>query len=101
MQVNHGATEMGQGVHTNLAMIAARELGIGPEPVDRLIGPDEHLLCRVRRLLRVREHPPAQRVNVGVSRPDQLVQRTWFTALACLDERRVDVHPRTTTSRPH
>jgi xanthine dehydrogenase molybdopterin binding subunit len=28
VQVNHGATEMGQGVHTNIAMIAARELGI-------------------------------------------------------------------------
>jgi xanthine dehydrogenase molybdopterin binding subunit/xanthine dehydrogenase small subunit len=28
VQVNHGATEMGQGVHTNIAMIAAKELGI-------------------------------------------------------------------------
>jgi xanthine dehydrogenase molybdopterin binding subunit/xanthine dehydrogenase small subunit len=27
VQVNHGAAEMGQGVHTNIAMIAARELG--------------------------------------------------------------------------
>ncbi len=28
VQVNHGGTEMGQGVHTNIAMIAARELGL-------------------------------------------------------------------------
>jgi xanthine dehydrogenase molybdopterin-binding subunit B len=28
VQVNHGATEMGQGVHTNIAMITAKELGI-------------------------------------------------------------------------
>jgi xanthine dehydrogenase molybdopterin binding subunit/xanthine dehydrogenase small subunit len=28
IQVNHGATEMGQGVHTNIAMVAAQELGI-------------------------------------------------------------------------
>jgi xanthine dehydrogenase molybdopterin binding subunit/xanthine dehydrogenase small subunit len=28
VQVNHGATEMGQGVHTNIAMVAARELGV-------------------------------------------------------------------------
>jgi xanthine dehydrogenase molybdopterin binding subunit/xanthine dehydrogenase small subunit len=28
VQVNHGATEMGQGVHTNIAMIAAKELGV-------------------------------------------------------------------------
>ena len=30
VQVNHGGTEMGQGVHTNIALIAARELGIAP-----------------------------------------------------------------------
>jgi xanthine dehydrogenase molybdopterin binding subunit/xanthine dehydrogenase small subunit len=28
VQVNHGGTEMGQGLHTNIAMIAARELGV-------------------------------------------------------------------------
>jgi xanthine dehydrogenase molybdopterin binding subunit/xanthine dehydrogenase small subunit len=28
VQVNHGGTEMGQGVHTNIAMIAAKELGV-------------------------------------------------------------------------
>jgi xanthine dehydrogenase large subunit len=28
VQVNHGGTEMGQGVHTNITMIAAKELGI-------------------------------------------------------------------------
>jgi len=28
VQVNHGATEMGQGVHTNIGMVAAKELGI-------------------------------------------------------------------------
>ena len=33
VQVNHGATEMGQGVHTNVAMIAARELGL---PVEKI-----------------------------------------------------------------
>lgn len=30
VQANHGGTEMGQGVHTNIAMIAARELGVSP-----------------------------------------------------------------------
>ncbi len=29
-QVNHGGTEMGQGVYTNIALIAARELGLTP-----------------------------------------------------------------------
>ncbi|MCU0787383.1 MAG: xanthine dehydrogenase molybdopterin binding subunit, partial [Verrucomicrobia bacterium] len=33
VQVNHGGTEMGQGVHTNVAMIVARELGIQLEHV--------------------------------------------------------------------
>jgi xanthine dehydrogenase molybdopterin-binding subunit B len=33
VQVNHGATEMGQGVHTNIAMVAAKELGIPLESV--------------------------------------------------------------------
>jgi len=33
VQVNHGATEMGQGVHTNIAMVAAKELGV---PLDNI-----------------------------------------------------------------
>ncbi|MFN2476656.1 MAG: xanthine dehydrogenase molybdopterin binding subunit [Chthoniobacterales bacterium] len=32
-QVNHGGTEMGQGVYTNIALIAARELGLTPDRV--------------------------------------------------------------------
>lgn len=32
-QVNHGGTEMGQGVYTNIAVIAARELGLTPDRV--------------------------------------------------------------------
>src|SRR5205814_4814608 len=33
VQVNHGATEMGQGVHTNMIAIAAREFGISRQQV--------------------------------------------------------------------
>src|SRR6185295_4181157 len=33
VQVNHGATEMGQGVHTNIAIIAAKELGLTPDKI--------------------------------------------------------------------
>ncbi len=33
VQVNHGGTEMGQGVHTNIAAIAAAELGIDPQQI--------------------------------------------------------------------
>jgi xanthine dehydrogenase molybdopterin binding subunit len=33
VQVNHGATEMGQGVHTNIAMIVAKELGTSLEKI--------------------------------------------------------------------
>jgi len=33
VQVNHGGTEMGQGVHTNIASIAAKELGVSHEQV--------------------------------------------------------------------
>ena len=36
-QVNHGGTEMGQGVHTNVAAIAARELGLSPEKIRVMI----------------------------------------------------------------
>ena len=32
-QINHGGTEMGQGVHTNIRLIAARELGMTPDRV--------------------------------------------------------------------
>jgi xanthine dehydrogenase molybdopterin binding subunit len=32
-QVNHGGTEMGQGLHTNITAIAAKELGLKPEHV--------------------------------------------------------------------
>src|SRR6185369_7875785 len=33
MQLNHGGTEMGQGLHTNVAMIAAGELGVKLENI--------------------------------------------------------------------
>lgn len=33
VQVNHGGTEMGQGIHTNITAIAARTLGIAPEKI--------------------------------------------------------------------
>jgi len=33
VQVNHGGTEMGQGVHTNIAMVAAKELGVSLDKV--------------------------------------------------------------------
>ena len=33
VQVNHGGTEMGQGIHTNIAAIAAKELGMKPEQI--------------------------------------------------------------------
>jgi xanthine dehydrogenase large subunit len=33
VQVNHGGTEMGQGIHTNILAIASKELGITPDRV--------------------------------------------------------------------
>jgi xanthine dehydrogenase molybdopterin binding subunit/xanthine dehydrogenase small subunit len=33
VQLNHGGTEMGQGLHTNVAMIAAQELGVKLEKI--------------------------------------------------------------------
>ncbi|MDB6067497.1 MAG: xanthine dehydrogenase [Pedosphaera sp.] len=33
VQVNHGGTEMGQGIHTNMMLIAAKELGVKPENI--------------------------------------------------------------------
>jgi xanthine dehydrogenase molybdopterin binding subunit len=33
VQVNHGGTEMGQGIHTNIRAIAARALGVAPDKV--------------------------------------------------------------------
>ncbi|QPG04594.1 xanthine dehydrogenase molybdopterin binding subunit [Salinimonas marina] len=34
IQVNHGGTEMGQGLHTKIAQIAAHEFGVGLEQID-------------------------------------------------------------------
>ncbi|MGI8966338.1 MAG: molybdopterin cofactor-binding domain-containing protein, partial [Limisphaerales bacterium] len=33
VQVNHGGTEMGQGIHTNMAAIAAKELGLSLDKI--------------------------------------------------------------------
>jgi xanthine dehydrogenase molybdopterin binding subunit/xanthine dehydrogenase small subunit len=33
VQVNHGGTEMGQGVHTNIAIVAAKELGVSLDKI--------------------------------------------------------------------
>ncbi len=33
VQVNHGGIEMGQGIHTNILAIAARELGLAPDRI--------------------------------------------------------------------
>jgi xanthine dehydrogenase molybdopterin binding subunit/xanthine dehydrogenase small subunit len=33
VQVNHGGTEMGQGLHTNVLTIAAKELGVKPDSI--------------------------------------------------------------------
>ena len=33
VQVNHGGTEMGQGLHTNMALIASRELGVSIDKI--------------------------------------------------------------------
>ena len=33
VQVNHGGTEMGQGLHTNMIAIASKALGIAPEKI--------------------------------------------------------------------
>jgi xanthine dehydrogenase large subunit len=37
VQLNHGGTEMGQGLHTKMLAICAHELGIGPERVRAMV----------------------------------------------------------------
>src|SRR5207248_5521051 len=75
------------------------ERGLATEPDDGAHYTHEHLLGRVRRLVRVGQHAPAERVDIGVGRADQRIERARLTFLAGPDERRVDVHPSRSTSR--